>query len=650
MSALSISKLLDKKPFTIIILTVLVLLIFIISRGQDRNWDLLNYHFYNGYALLNWRYSVDNIAAYWQTFFNPVINAISYLIIRYIAFPFSTVIISLIQLSVIYPLYMIIKNLNYEFFKENSNKLSLLILFLSILSPVWLSELGTTFYSSWTAVPIIFAIAIHLSQDYKNIKLSKVFLSGFLLGMSFGFKLTNGLYLPPFFLFLLFSLYADQKKILSSIILFFISTFIGFLISSGWWSLYLYYEWQNPLMPFYNAFFKSPYYALNNFRDLNWKFSSLGDFFLFFFDAATGTKKTLEISFTDIRYLLVYIFSGTFFIRYLYSLQILTLKNFCTKTNSFIIFYLATIFLWGLMFAYHRYIIALELITGIFLSVLIYKCKFDKSKIILILSILIVMCFTFIRIPDWSHSKIRFSDVYDFNIKFPESIKSEPAKYLLYGAPFGYLLPYMPQESRFYGLWGKELSKVSYMKLLNDPSDLPIRVLTKYSLSAGMKERLTDLGMPLKGLYFDCKYFNALDFYITCELSKNNQEITQVKYDLFFTDNNFKNSSGLMSDSGFAWFTEQGRLLQNNKASITLSNNIPPGLYDIRIQGKKNLNTSNILTIRIGEHSITNKPTIGNFTIQNNIKINNSLENIIDFTLDNEDEIFIQSIKLEKIS
>ena len=522
-------------------------------------------------------------------------------------------------------------------------------MFLSILSPVWLSELGTTFYSSWTAVPIIFAIAIHLSQDYKCITLTKVFLSGFLLGMSFGLKLTNGIYLPPFFLFLLSSLfYSDQKKILSSIIIFFISVFIGFLISSGWWSLYLYYEWQNPLMPFYNAFFQSPYFSHTNFRDLNWKFSSLGDFFLFFFNAASGTKKTLEISFTDIRYLLVYIFSVTLFIRYIFSAQIITLKNFCTKANSFIIFYLATIFLWGLMFAYHRYIVALELITGVFLWVLIYKCKFDKNKIVLILFILVVTCFSLIRIPDWSHSKIRFGDVYDFHISFPESIKSEPAKYLMYGAPFGYLLPYMPEKSRFYGLWGKELSKVSYMKLLNDPSDLPVRVLTKYSLSAELKKILTDLaGMPLKGIYFDCKYFNALDYYISCELSKNNQEMIQVKYDVFFTD--FKNSSGLMSDTGFEWFTDQGRLMQNKIASITLSNNIPPGHYNILIQGKKNLNISNILTVHIGEHSITNEPTFGNFTIQNNININNSQENVIQLILDNNDEIFIQSIKLEKI-
>jgi hypothetical protein len=53
----------DKKNKLISIVSTvaisLIAFVFVYNRGQDSNWDLLNYHFYNGYALLNGRFSID---------------------------------------------------------------------------------------------------------------------------------------------------------------------------------------------------------------------------------------------------------------------------------------------------------------------------------------------------------------------------------------------------------------------------------------------------------------------------------------------------------------------------------------------------------------------------------------------------------------
>jgi len=41
--------------------------------GEDVNWDWMNYHEYNVWAVINDRYGVDAMPAGFQTYFNPVV-------------------------------------------------------------------------------------------------------------------------------------------------------------------------------------------------------------------------------------------------------------------------------------------------------------------------------------------------------------------------------------------------------------------------------------------------------------------------------------------------------------------------------------------------------------------------------------------------
>ena len=56
-------------------------------QGQDVNWDLLNYHFYNPYHLLHGRSEVDFQVAGLQTFFNPILDLPFYLAVYVWAVP-----------------------------------------------------------------------------------------------------------------------------------------------------------------------------------------------------------------------------------------------------------------------------------------------------------------------------------------------------------------------------------------------------------------------------------------------------------------------------------------------------------------------------------------------------------------------------------
>jgi hypothetical protein len=47
--------------------------------GQDMNWDLLNYHYYDGYAFLHGRLDMDIVPAGIQTYQAPLLHAFHYL-------------------------------------------------------------------------------------------------------------------------------------------------------------------------------------------------------------------------------------------------------------------------------------------------------------------------------------------------------------------------------------------------------------------------------------------------------------------------------------------------------------------------------------------------------------------------------------------
>jgi hypothetical protein len=70
-----------------------------VGQGQDRNWDLLNYHLYNAFSFVEGRFARDLYPVGMQSYFNPLIDLPYYLLSvqlipglpRVVAHPFATV-------------------------------------------------------------------------------------------------------------------------------------------------------------------------------------------------------------------------------------------------------------------------------------------------------------------------------------------------------------------------------------------------------------------------------------------------------------------------------------------------------------------------------------------------------------------------------
>lgn len=497
-------------PCTITFIFIL-LARFVYGRGQDVNWDLLNYHYYTGYAIAYGRYSIDIAAAGMQTYLNPIVNTVAYYFLEYLPFPLSSWVVFFIQFISIPAIFIIIKEIGREFGYNQISVTHILALLLCVISPLWLSELGTTFSSSWTAPLVIWSIAI-LIRDFSNqyIFRGRLIFAGIMLGFATGLKLTNMIFAVSATITLMYLLSHEKKSLSNRKFLYFaIGGIVGFLLTA-WWNAYLWYEWGNPIFPLYNAIFQSPYYDLVNFRDIRWKFISLSEFINFLSDSAFGTSKTSEIEFSDFRLLSIFI---------LIPMSLLFRMNdkLTKKTIAVVVFIISSFSLWALMFAYQRYLIPVELLYGVFIFILVLRTFKSELMRIFVLLMLFVSSLSLMIIPDWGHTKPSNESGNPFSTHIPQKLSFTPAKYIIIGTPMSYILPSLHRDSLFYGVnTSEQINKIIKDKI-HQATNLPLRFLTDESNADKISEYLKNYNSENKVL--ECSHFEtSVGRYVICEL------------------------------------------------------------------------------------------------------------------------------------
>lgn len=492
---------------------------FVYQRGQDRNWDLLNYHYYQGYALWTDRFMQDVAAANLQSFLNPIINLFAYLSLTYLPYPLNAWSFLVIQLASIPAIVLLAKEIGGALGYTKTLIPSVSTILLCLLSPMWASELGTTFFSSWTAPFILWGVYfLYTGNSEVSSSRTQTVLSGVLFGLATGLKLTNAPYAVAALLMIAVLVYGESwQNTASKFAYFLIGCGAGFVFSA-WWHWHLWVTWENPVFPLYNAIFKSEYYDYVNFRDSRWIFSSLQDFMLFLVQSSFGTNKASEVPFADIRYLV------------LASLAPATLLfKPATKLNrqliSFLTFMFFGLFLWAVMFAYQRYLIPLELLLGLVIWIFVARIverEWLRKGLIIGLTLLSAYM---MKIPDWGHAPMTAGEKNPFSIKIDKKLTATPARYIVVGVPISYVLPSFHSASIFYGVgFSRQVDELVYQRLA-EPSDMPLRILAKDADAYSLLERLKRTGFNPSENLLACDYFTTgIGRYIVCEVKQRKQQ------------------------------------------------------------------------------------------------------------------------------
>ena len=233
--------------------------------GQDATWDLLNYHLYNPFALLTGRLSTDIMPAGIHTYLNPLLDVPLYWMIQH--FNSHPQLIAWLQGLWGGALGFVIYKICQLIFDQDKT-LSLLAGAIGITGSMNLSQIGL----SYNEVPLAFFMCtsfyfllLFLLKHPSQIRWAVA--SAFLAGMAGGLKYTAA----PFVMGLTLAFFSNIRqfqKPLRTCCWFAVGGLSGFLITNGFFMLHLYQAYGNPLFPFFNSFFNSPYFDPVNFEEI----------------------------------------------------------------------------------------------------------------------------------------------------------------------------------------------------------------------------------------------------------------------------------------------------------------------------------------------------------------------------------------------
>lgn len=231
-----------------------------VALGQDDNWDLKNYHWYNPHALLHGRLAVDMAPGQWQSYFNPLLDLPYYLLNRWLPAPAVGFVMGWLHgLNFILLLAIARRVLGQA---ADTARLPLLLAAVGMCGAGFLSELGNSMGDNMTALLTLSSVYLVLRgwdhlPAWSARTAQTVLLAGFVMGLGAGLKPTNVTYAAALCVALL-ALPAPLRVRLGAAVASGCAIVAGMLVSAGWWWLTMWERFGNPLFPQFNNVFRSP--------------------------------------------------------------------------------------------------------------------------------------------------------------------------------------------------------------------------------------------------------------------------------------------------------------------------------------------------------------------------------------------------------
>lgn len=433
--------------------------LFAVHLGQDANWDLKNYHWYNAYSLLYHRLGWDIAPAMLMTYYNPLFDLVNYFIIQLSPTPkIAEFILGTFHGIAVYFLFKIAEFLIKTEIPLLRYFYIIVAVSIGVTGAASYAQIGTTHNESQISIFIMAAVFCMLKfiNDSESKHLYFCALSGFILGLGVGFKLTAISYAIAFFIALLVYKRPDIKY-LKALFMAGIMFCAGFFLAGGYWMWTLYQHFHNPLFPYYNNIFHSPYIPYGGFTDR--RFMPRNFISYLFYPFYWLRKNTLveELGMADPRVAIAMVLGilyafKTIVGRFLYKSTVLSQPSASDgerySMRFLLVFLVVSYIVWLLQFSIYRYAIPINFLAGLFI---VYFClRLFSSKSVQLLAVLIV-CWLIVadtQQPDWGRVKYRNSF---FDVHVPV-IEKNSIVLLIGGAPRAYLISQFPASVRFVGI------------------------------------------------------------------------------------------------------------------------------------------------------------------------------------------------------
>ena len=344
--------------------------------GVDANYDLLNYHLYNPFAVVEGRFAIDHNPASIQTYINPTLDLLLTYPSYAVGMPqFASRLIGAIQglnFVLILAIVLALKGSLGTSDRRLHIVFATVAAILGMTGALAISEIGTSFGDLTTAVAVLLGVLLALrsvSEHDGSSDSRLVAAAGLLLGIAAGLKLTNAVYLVALGAGLTL---LNGRTWLKTAAAFGLAAAVGLVAAHGWWSWFLWRETGNPVFPFFNNLFHSPLYPDTSFSDTrffpkNW-LQTLAYPFWF-----SRTGQTAELYFRDFRFPIAYVLVVGLTVKLAFQRigrgRSIPLGPGHRRLALLTAFLAIAYLLWQGMFSIQRYAIAMEILLPAFILV-----------------------------------------------------------------------------------------------------------------------------------------------------------------------------------------------------------------------------------------------------------------------------------------
>jgi len=422
-----------------------------VVQGQDANIDLYRYRLYIGYAFVHHRLDLDLAPAALGTYLNPVLDAAHYLGIVHLPPRVFGFLVGTFQgLNAVLVFFMARRLLPGE---RDSRLLALLAGVLAASGPTARSLLGTTLGDTTVSVPALLALLLVLGDQRvpdQRTGVSLLLGAGFLAGAAVALKLTMAAPLVALGAVVALGVASCRVK-LGATLTFFGGSAAGYLALAGYWCWQLWKRFGNPIFPFANQIFQSPYLPAQAFRDSRWIGDGPMDYLSPPFDMALGmTARLQEIPFREARFLLV-LLAGLAWV----GLRLSGRRGSLSPgQRGLLVFVLVGYATWAVAFYYYRYAAVLEFLAPLALVILVNAVLPRLARPVLVAATTVLLVSS--SVGSWG--RLPWGERW-FYIRLPPQAY-EPDSLVLVDSPLSsFLIPYFPPATRFAGLEGAESAR-----------------------------------------------------------------------------------------------------------------------------------------------------------------------------------------------
>jgi len=426
-----------------------------IALRQDSSWDLQNYHLYNAWAFIHDRFGLDWAPAQLQSFYSPFLDLPFYALVAADLPPRAIAFALAIPTGVAWYFFARLAAHLFAGLPAQARTPAIAAaMTLGVTAPMSVSLIGLTTNDWYSAAFVMSALWLVVRDaEHRPMPAMTLLAAGALVGAGAGLKLTGTIYGVGLVAAVLTLPGALRDRMRAAAVTGG-AVALAFAFTAGPWMYVMYERYGNPLFPYFNQIFRSPWADPVAYSATRFGPASMPEWLVFPFALLWKLEGYVsEPEFRDARPALLYALALA---ALCVGLWRRIAKSGVDAPRGIVAepawrflgaFFLASFAAWAVLYRIFRYLVPLELLAGVFITYFLLRLV-PARRVPVVLAVVVLVAIVSAKFPTWWRQK--FEDRF-LTVEMP-AVKPDALVLLVSAEPMSYVLPSFPADARFAGL------------------------------------------------------------------------------------------------------------------------------------------------------------------------------------------------------